>query len=132
MVEAEIVTGNGSEIVWLAWMCVGIVSGERDAVLLQVGKTLVNCGLGEVLCKESVKTSMRCITITTHLVLQPNGDESVKDLSLDDIRCGAHSVQGCQAADKGSEKGIPHCVSLVSSTVTHALHFPIENGVMKE
>lgn len=116
MVEAEIVTRDGSEIVWLARVCVPIISGEQDALLLQVGKILINRGLGEVLCEKSAN---RYVDEThheshTHLVLQPNGDESVKHLSLDNISCGsAHSVQGCQPA-KG-EKGIPHCVFLLVS-----------------
>lgn len=53
MVESEIVTRDGSEIVWLARVCLRIVSGEQDALLLQVGNAFVNRNLGEVLCEES-------------------------------------------------------------------------------
>lgn len=54
MVEAEIVSRDGGEVVWLTRVSVSIVSGELNAVLLQVGKVFVNRGLGEVLSQKSV------------------------------------------------------------------------------
>lgn len=54
MVESEIVSGNGSEIVWLAGVCLRIVSREQDSLLLQVGNVFVYRNLGKVLCEGRV------------------------------------------------------------------------------
>lgn len=51
MIESEIVTRNGSEIVWLAGVCLRIVSREQDSLLLQVGNVFVYRNLGKVLVR---------------------------------------------------------------------------------
>ena len=65
MIESEIVTGNGSEIVWLAWVCLRIVSREQDSLLLQVGNAFVYRSLGKVLWEESVNLLMEIYQVKT-------------------------------------------------------------------
>lgn len=85
MVESEVVATYRGEVVGLRRVGLGVVFGKRDAFSFQVGKMGLFDDLGEVLSGvvRSAERSSTCMRDgkDAHLVLEPNGDESVKGLA---------------------------------------------------
>lgn len=92
MVETVVVAADGSDIVWLGRVGVGVVLGEQDALALEVSNVRIQDDLGVVLCGCASRKSARDLTLqyegrdewrrlATDLILEPYRDEAIKRLA---------------------------------------------------